>query len=161
MARAEQAAQMESPASVPMYELRIRHPSLARCQFEIWQVPSPATPHIKTPLRVAGLKGRNLQLVEHRILKKLANAGVRPASGKSEQRGYALPENLALSLGLLFRALAPMRSRDNMRTLTEGIESMGQEEAAYWLGMAMHRKYPRRVLKALRVLLTAPKTRRR
>ena len=30
-------------------------------------------------------------------------------------RGYALTEDLALTLGLLFRALAPMRSRDNMR----------------------------------------------
>ena len=33
----------------------------------------------------------------------------------------------------------------------------GREEAAYRLGMAMHRKKPRRVLTALRVLLTTPK----
>ena len=31
-----------------------------------------------------------------------------------------------------------------------------REEAAYWLGMAMHRCRPRRVLMALRVLLTDP-----
>jgi hypothetical protein len=31
---------------------------------------------------------------------------------------------------------------------------MEREEAAYWLGMAMHRRRPRRVLRALRVLLT-------
>ena len=60
-------------------------------------------------------------------------------------------------LGLLFRTLAPMRSRDNMRAVAEGIEAMGREEAAYWLGMAMHRKNPRRVLTALRILLTEPK----
>ena len=60
-------------------------------------------------------------------------------------------------LGLLFRTLAPMRSRDNMRAVAEGIEVMGREEAAYWLGMAMHRKHPRRVLTALRCLLTEPK----
>ena len=29
------------------------------------------------------------------------------------------------------------------------------QEAAYWLGMAMHRKNPRRVLAALRLLLSA------
>jgi hypothetical protein len=56
----------------------------------------------------------------------------------------------------MFRALAPMRSRDNRRNVVEGIEAMGKEEAAYWLGMAMHRKSPRRVLTSLRVLLTLP-----
>jgi len=38
---------------------------------------------------------------------------------------------------------------------------MGQEEAAYWLGMAMHRVNPRRVLSALRMLLTDPAPRDR
>ena len=51
-----------------------------------------------------------------------------------------------------------MRNRENMRTVAEGIEAMQREEAAYWLGMAMHRKRPRRVLAALRVLLTEPRT---
>ena len=56
--------------------------------------------------------------------------------------------------------LAPMRSRTNMRAVAEGIEAMGHEEAAYWLGMAMHRRHPRRVLAALRFLLTEPRTER-
>ena len=105
-----------------------------------------------------GLRGRNLDLIEHRVLKRLAQAGVRPSRRADlSTRGYALTEDLALTLGLLFRTLAPMRSRDNMRAVAEGIESMGREEAAYWLGMAMHRKRPRRVLTALRCLLTEPK----
>ena len=49
-----------------------------------------------------------------------------------------------------------MRSAENMRACADGIEAMGREEAAYWLGMAMHRKNPRRVLFALRTLLTEP-----
>ena len=49
-----------------------------------------------------------------------------------------------------------MRSRDNLRAVIEGIEAMGTEEASYWLGMAMHRKNPRRVLMALRCLLVEP-----
>jgi hypothetical protein len=44
-----------------------------------------------------------------------------------------------------------------MSACAEGSEAMGREEAAYWLGMAMHRTYPRRVLMALRVLLIDPK----
>ena len=73
----------------------------------------------------------------------------------NEATGYTVTEELALTLGLLFRTLAPMRSRENMRAVTEGIEAMEREETAYWLGMAMHRKQPRRVLTALRILLTA------
>ena len=35
----------------------------------------------------------------------------------------------------------------------EATEAMEREETAYWLGMAMHRPNPRRVLTALRTLL--------
>ena len=65
-----------------------------------------------------------------------------------------MPEDVALVLGLLFRALAPMRNRANMRAVVEGIETMQHEETAYWAGMAIHRRHPRRVLMALRILLT-------
>ena len=92
------------------------------------------------------------------MLRRLSQVGVKPGRiADTMKRGYMLTEDLALTLGLLFRTLAPMRSRDNMRTVAEGIEAMGREEAAYWLGMAMHRKNPRRVLTVLRFLLTEPK----
>jgi hypothetical protein len=90
----------------------------------------------------------------------LAKGGVQLGSlKKNDQAHYTLSEDLALNLGLLFRTLAPMRNRENMRMVADGIEAMGKEEAAYWLGMAMHRKYPRRVLMALRFLLIDPKAR--
>ena len=158
MARLERIAQIEVPDSAPRYELRVRRHGPVGVEYEIWQMPATATPHVTSALRVAGLQGRNLELVEHRVLKRLSQSGVEPGRGADNlKRGYALTEDLALVLGLLFRTLAPMRSRDNMRAVTEGIEAMGQEEAAYWLGMAMHRKNPRRVLTALRYLLTEPK----
>ena len=120
-------------------------------------MPSPASPHITAPVRLAGLRGRNLELIEHRVLRKLAQAGVKLTGREADRKeGHRLPEDVALSLGLLFRTLAPMRSRENMRAVTDGIEAMGREEAAYWLGMAMHRKNPRRVLTALRYLMTDP-----
>ncbi|KKJ00187.1 DUF7680 family protein [Prochlorothrix hollandica] len=37
----------------------------------------------------------------------------------------------------------------------EGGEAMPKEKVADWLGMAMHRKNPRRVLSALRLLMQA------
>ncbi len=89
---------------------------------------------------------------------ELAQAGVKLSGQEATRKeGHRVTEDLALMMGLLFRTLAPMRSRDNMRAVAEGIEAMGREEAAYWLGMAMHRRNPRRVLTALRYLLTDPK----
>ena len=129
----------------------------ADTEYEIWQIPSEATPQVTVAVRVAGLRGRNLELVEHRVLRRLSRAGVKLGRVMDARAtGYAVTEDLALTLGLLFRTLAPMRSRDNMRAVTEGIEAMEREETAYWLGMAMHRKQPRRVLTALRILLTEP-----
>ena len=145
MARLERIAQIETPDSAPRYELRVRRHGPAGSEYEIWQMPATATPQLTSALRLAGLRGRNLELVEHRVLKRLSQSGVKPVQSVDiRKRGYALNEDLALTLGLLFRTLAPMRSRDNMRAVAEGIEVMGREEAAYWLGMAMHRKHPRR-----------------
>ena len=157
MTRLERIAHIETPASAPRYELRVARRRPGDGQYEVWQLPSAATPQLASALRIAGLRGRNLELVEHRVLRRLARSGVKLGMAGGARRGYALDEDLALTLGLLFRALAPMRSRENMRAVAEGIEAMGREEAAYWLGMAMHRKHPRRVLTALRVLLTAPR----
>lgn len=147
---------VETPKSVPQYEVRVRNHSVGDTEIEVWEMPSPASPQLKSAVRVAGLRGRNLELVEHRVLRRLNQAGMRLPRSSDRVRGYNITEELALRLGLLFRALAPMRSRDRMRSVTEGIEAMGREEAAYWLGMAMHRKNPRRVLTALRYLLTEP-----
>lgn len=147
---------MEATVPAPLYELRVSRLGLGNERFEVWQLPSRATPELNAPKRVGGLRGRNLELVEHRVLRRLAAAGVRPTPLDGQPASVSLTEDVALSLGLLFRTLAPMRSRDRMRAVAEGIDAMDREEAAYWLGMAMHRRNPRRILTALRVMLTDP-----
>ena len=157
MMTVEKAPAEPTAVALPRYELRARRHGPNDNELEVWQVPSPATPHLTHPRRVAGLRGRNFALFEHRLLKQLARAGIDPtAIGPQGVRKFDLAEDDALRLGLLFRVLAPMRSRDNMQACVDGIEAMGREEAAYWLGMAMHRKHPRRVLMALRFLLIDP-----
>ena len=148
---------MGNSRTQPKYELRARRHGPGDTELEIWQLPSPTTPQITTPTRVAGLRGRNLELIEHRVLKKLKEVGIRIDILPIEGMESRIAEDAALNLALLFRTLAPMRSRDSMRLVAEGIEQMSREEAAYWLGMAVHRKNPRRVLTALRVLMTDPK----
>jgi hypothetical protein len=148
----------EKKTSAPIYELRATRRSSSEQELEVWQLPSSATPQLKHQKRIAGLHGRNLALVEHRLLRQLSAEKIDISGMKvGATKHFDLGELSALRLGLLFRVLAPMRSRINMRQCSEGIEAMGKEEAAYWLGMAMHRKYPRRVLMALRFLLIDPR----
>lgn len=144
------------PTIEPAYEVRARRIVANELQVEIWQMPSPASPHIHVPIRMAGLAGRNLEINQIRILKKLKDASIRLEVMPIEGLRAPIREDAALRLALLFRTLAPMRSRAAMVHVAEGIEAMAREEAAYWLGMAVHRKNPRRVLTALRILLTAP-----
>jgi hypothetical protein len=148
----------KAPSGVtPIYELRISVLGKGDLLLEVWQVPSNATPRLKTPERTASLKGRPLSIIETRILKRLKGAGILIPTGlgKEKVKAFCLDEDQALILALLFRTLAPMKSIERIRQVSEGIENMARDEAGYWLGMAVHRSNPRRVLAALRMLLMA------
>ena len=143
--------------ALPHYELRARRERGSDISLEIWQLPANAMPHIKQPNYIAGLHGRNLSLVEHRLLRRLKALHINTSNLPAmDALRVPIDEDLAINLGLLFRALAPMRNRENIAAVAAGIEAMTREEAGYWLGMAMHRKHPRRVLMALRFLLIEP-----
>ena len=62
-----------------------------------------------------------------------------------------LPERAGFDSPLL----AQMRNVAAIENCNRGIDAMARDEAAYWLGMAMHRKNPLRELAALRLLLSA------
>lgn len=144
-------------SNLPQYELRLKVHKNRQYELELWQLPSPSTPRLKVPEYVASLKGAALRLVEARVLKRLSRAKVNLGVLTAEKtKAWPIDEDLALNLGLLFRVLAPMRNLDRIREVADGIDQMSREESGYWLGMAMHRSRPRRVLAALRTLLTAP-----
>ena len=110
MARLERIALVKTPDSAPQYELRVRNHGPGDAEYDIWQMPASATPQVTSAIRLAGLRGRNLDLIEHRVLKRLAQSGIKLGAGRdNKKRGYKLTEDLALMLGLLFRSLAPMR----------------------------------------------------
>lgn len=145
-----------SSSDGPQYELRLIVSDRGQWHLELWQMPSVATPRLTEPERTATLRGHALDVVEHRVLKRLSRARIELGSLKAGARkSWALDEEMALQLGLLFRAVTPMRNLDRIRQVADAIESMTREEAAYWLGMAVHRKNPRRVLAALRLLADA------
>jgi hypothetical protein len=143
-------------APKPVYELRLKVQSSVNWSLGIYQLPSPATPRLKEPEHVGTLQGAALRLVEVRVLKRLAKEKIQLGALKpGKLRKWPLGEEAALHLGLLFRVLAPMKNTDRIREVADGVEAMGKEEASYWMSMAMHRPNPRRVLAALRMLLTS------
>lgn len=138
----------------PIYELRARALSGGRMSLEVWQLPGPATPRLAQAERTAGLAGRTLEIVEAQVLRSLKKAGINCNNLKpGTHQSYALDEELALKLALLFRTLAPMRNLEKIRQVAQELGKLSREEAGYWLGMAIHRRQPRRVLAALRLLL--------
>lgn len=140
-------------SGVLKYEVRRRSVRGFDDAYEVYELPSKAAPYVREPRRLGGLAGANLALVEKELLRRLRRIGVRFEGGpRNGVASAAVPEDEALRLALLFRAVAPMRSRVRIDAVIRGIESMGKEEAAYWLGMALHRKTPRRILSALRIV---------
>ena len=138
---------------LPYYEIRLHSQRGCDSAYEIYELPSKAAPHLREPRRLGGVDGAKISLIEQGVLRRLRRAGVRIERNVSGSFARAaMPEDEALRLALLFRAIAPMRSRMRIDAVTRGIDAMGREEAAYWLGMALHRKSTRRVLCALRVL---------
>jgi len=143
------------PDARPHYQLRAVGLTGGEMELAVWQLPTPATPRLKAPELTATLKGRALGVVETRVFRRLRENHIRlPHLTRGHSMVFDLEEDIALNLALLFRTLAPMHSVDRIRVVTEGIERMSREEAGYWLGMAVHRVNPRRVLAALRLLLT-------
>ena len=139
----------------PSYELRAKVLKGGEMALEIWQLPSLTTSRLKRPEKLSALKNRVLKIVEVKVFRRLKAAGIRLQNfEKKKTARYPLDEDTALNLSLLFRVLAPMRNIDRIRVVGQGVDEMNREEAGYWLGMAVHRSNPRRVLAALRLLLT-------
>ena len=98
--------------SKPHYQLKVQKLPGSDLSLEIWQLPSPATPHLKNPKRVAGIKGRNFALIEHRLLRQLKQININLTSlQRGKVKDFDLDEEQALKIGLMFRVLAPMRNR--------------------------------------------------
>lgn len=153
--KSRQRPSEDHDANLPQYELRLKPGKGDGFELEVWQNPSPATPRLTAPEYLAGVKGSALRLIEPRLLKRLSHHQVKLGTQKIDKpQSWKIDEDLALNLGLLFRVLAPMRNLDRIRQVADGVDEMSKEESGYWLGMAMHRKNPRRVLAALRLLLT-------
>src|ERR1035437_115225 len=96
----------------PQYELRMIVESTSVWRLEIWQSLSPAPPLLTPPELLATIRGPGLRIAENRLLKRLAREKIVLGSLKpGKTKRWPLDEEVALTLGLLFRALAPMKNQ--------------------------------------------------
>ena len=108
MARLERITQIETPESAPRYELRVRRHGPVDTEYEIWQLPAIATPQVTSATRVAGLRGRNFELVEHRVMRRLSQSGVKLGRSVDNRKdGYALTEDSGADAGVAVPGACP------------------------------------------------------
>ncbi len=158
MLRSDTVAAMVIPESVPRYELRVRVHGPVDTVYEVWQLPSPATPHVRVPARCCRTSGPKSGT--HRA-SRIAPLGARrsppwtwPVCEPQEARVRLAPKSW-LSRSACSSASSPQCAVATTCGLwPKALRRWSAREAAYWLGMAMHRRHPRRVLTAIRVLLT-------
>lgn len=142
-------------SAVPAYEFRLAVNARGEYEYAIWRAPSSATTGLESSEQIGVLRGETARIVENRVIRLLARTRIQLGPiCLGEKRKWTVDEDRALTLGLLFRVLAPMRNVERIREIAERIEEMSREEAGYWLGMSIYRQNSRRVLAALRLLLT-------
>ena len=142
-------------SAAPTYEFRLAVSKRGEYQYSIWRTPSSAATGLEPAEQIGVLRGEAARIIENRVIRLLARARIHLGPiCLGEKRKWSVDEDRALTLGLLFRVLAPMRNVERIREIAERIDEMSREEAGYWLGMSIYRQNSRRVLAALRLLLT-------
>jgi hypothetical protein len=143
-------------SAAPCYEFRLAASERGEYEYSIWRSYSRAGLVTEGGEQIGVVRGEAARIIENRVIRQLTRARVNLGPVRlGENRQWSIEEDRALTLGLLFRVLAPMRNPERIREIAERVEEMSREEAGYWLGMSIYRQNSRRVLAALRLLLTS------
>ena len=149
------AAPVPSFSAAPAYEFRLAVSESGHYQYSVWRMPSGPSSALPSPEPLGTLRGEAARIIENRLLRLLSRARIQTGPIRlGDKRAWRIDEERALTLGLLFRVLAPMRNADRIREIADRVDEMSREEAGYWLGMSIYRENSRRVMAALRLLLT-------
>ncbi len=117
-------------------------------------------PHARTelkPERVVSIWGNPLAAAYPTVHELLRPEGYRPSDLRPGRRTtLKLKEDCGVRLGLLMKAVKPLRKLVRIQTVIEGVQGMSREEAAYWFSKAINSPDDaerRRAMKAMRILL--------
>lgn len=109
------------------------------------------------PEKVVTIWGNPLATAFPTIHQLIRTEGYRPSDLRPGRRTtLKLKEDSGIRLGLLMKAIKPLRKLDRVQAVIEGVEGMSREEASYWFSKAInspHDAERRRAMKAMRILL--------
>jgi len=104
-------------------------------------------------IKIATLRGACFNEVSYLIQSTLREAGENAETVcTGDPASLALPEAAGVRLSIAFRAMKPMRRRDRLRAIADGISQMSLGECYYWHAKARSPTSPNGS-KALRTLL--------
>lgn len=142
-------------ATEPLFELRVKVLDNNEYEMEIWQIPSPVSPNQFKETKLGRIVGAPFRVLETWLIRKLGKMNVSISlMKKNTNHTFMIKEDHAMFLTLLFLSLTSLRKVERIREVAMGVESLTYEESSYWVAMALHKKKPRRVLAALRMLLS-------
>ena len=109
------------------------------------------------PERLVSIWGNPLAAAYPTIHELVRAEGYRPSDLRPGRRTtLKLKEDSGVRLGLLMKAIKPLRKLIRIQTVIEGVQGMSREEAAYWFSKAINSPDDaerRRAMKAMRILL--------
>ena len=109
------------------------------------------------PEHVVSIWGNPLVAAFPTIHQLIRAEGYRPSDLRPGRRtNLKLKEDCGVLLGLLMKAVKPLRKLTRIQAVIEGVEGMSREEAAYWFSKAINSPDDaerRRAMKAMRILL--------
>jgi len=109
------------------------------------------------PEKVVSIWGNPLAAAYPTIHQLIRSEGYRPSDLRPGRRtNLKLKEDCGVRLGLLMKAVKPLRKLSRIQAVIAGVEGMSREETAYWFSKAINSlddSERRRAMKAMRILL--------
>ena len=109
------------------------------------------------PEKMVSIWGNPLAAAYPTVHQLVRSEGYRPSDLRpGRRRNLKLKEDRGVRLGLLMKAVKPLRKLSRIQAVIEGVEAMSREETAYWFSKAINSPDDaerRRAMKAMRILL--------
>lgn len=105
--------------------------------------------------RVVQVWGDPLKAVIQHVLDAVRHSGYRPSDlTRSRKAPFALREEDAVRLGLLFLAVKPLKKLSRVEAISARLRGMEPEELFYWYSKSIAAGEGRKAQRALRILIS-------
>jgi len=103
--------------------------------------------------RIGRIKGQSLSLVRQAIYQTLKVNNYEPKTlTYTRSSPYILSEESGVNLAILFQAVQPLRRKEKIANIRDGVMAMSAEESHYWFAKISNGSR-RSALRAMRILL--------